>query len=453
MDERSAILPAARGAAPGRPGAFATAPVRRGPTAAAVPATRGELATLWVDGPHAVFNVALLCRFDAGPFAGSDGGVDTEKVRADVARRAAEVRLLRRRLTSGRRPAWIESRLRPADHVHCAELPGAADLLAWCARRIVEPLPTGLPLWRIDVIGLPDREFALLLVAHHVLADGRRGAETLRALLDPPPDEDQRPVARRPTAPPGHASRWERLREAAADLHARAPITSLSRPVGDRRRLAEVHADLSDLHAAAAAFGATVNDVLLAAATAGLRELLLGRGELEPGLTLRASVPMSSGGAGQPEGMLLVDMPVGDADPLHRLALITADTSAQKRRVRSGGGNVFDVLRLPTPLAHAAVRGLRHIAARGINLFVTDIPGPAEPMFLSGARMLSAVPVAPLTANVPLGVAALSYAGGLHIGVNADDAVTDLGVLTDAMDREFAILTAACSGQTSDTVR
>jgi hypothetical protein len=409
-----------------------------------VPATHGELATLWVEQAGAVFNVALLCRFDSGPFTRSDGGVDTDTVRAEIARRAAGVPALCRRLTREHRPVWIECPIRPADHVSCVDLPENTDLLDWCAGRIVEPLDPARPLWHVDVLQLPEQEFALLLVAHHVLADGRRGAAVLRSLLDPTPGESQA-VAPRPAtaASPGHTGRWAQIRQAAADLRARAPVTSLSRPVGDGRRLAVVRADLADLRAVTGTFGATINDVLLAAVTAGLRQLLAGRGELEPGLVLRASVPMSSGGPGQPEGMLLLGLPVGEADPLHRLARIAAASGERKRRLRSGGGNVFDVLRLPTPVARAAVRGLRRIAGRGINLFVTDIPGPTEQLSLGGARLISAVPVAPLTANVPLGVAALSCAGSLHVGINAAAEVTDLDVLADAMDREFGILTTA----------
>jgi len=146
-------------------------------------------------------------------------------------------------------------------------------------------------------------------------------------------------------------------------------------------------------------------------------------------------------------GRIALDPEELQVHPLRRLAMITSTTTYLKRRLRSGGGNVFDVLRLPTPLARAAVRWMRHIAARGINLFITNVPGPTEPLFLAGARLLSAVPVAPLTANVPLGIAALSYAGTLQIGVNADASVTDLAVLRDAMATEFATLaTSARSG-------
>jgi hypothetical protein len=37
-------------------------------------------------------------------------------------------------------------------------------------------------------------------------------------------------------------------------------------------------------------------------------------------------------------------------------------------------------------------------------------------------------------------VAALSCAGGLHVGIVAGGSVSDLGVLADAMDEEFARL-------------
>jgi diacylglycerol O-acyltransferase len=414
------------------------------PPPAAIPATPAELATLWVDDPHAAFNVALLCRFEAGPFRLPDGGLDAAAVRAEVARRARRVPVLRRRLTDDRRPVWIEdAAFRPEHHVECTELPAGHDLLDWCAHRIMEPLDRRAPLWRADVVPLPPGEFALLLVAHHVLADGRTGAALLRALSDPTTRPPGPPAHRatRPSLPASsRRSRWQQIGDALGDLRRRAPVTSLSGPVGPARRITVVSVDLADVQAAEATLCATVNDVLLAAVTAGLRELLSSRGERVDDLRPRASVPMSSGATGQPEGMLLVDLPVDEPDSIRRLAAITATTSTLKSRMRSGGGNVFDVLRLPTPLARAAVRGMRRIAGRAINLFVTNVPGPADPLRLGGARLLAAVPVAPLTGWVPLGIAALSYAGRLHVGINADAAITDLNVLTEAMDREFAVL-------------
>src|SRR4051794_21931029 len=141
--------------------------------------------------------------------------------------------------------------------------------------------------------------------------------------------------------------------------------------------------------------------------------------------------------------MLLVGLPVGDPDPLSRLATIHESTQRLKTRLGAGGGDVLDVLRLPTPAARMAVRWMRRIAGRGINLFVTNVPGPATPLWLAGARLLEAVPVAPLLRGVPLGIAALSYAGTLHVSIDADAAVNDLDVLTGGIERSCAVLLGA----------
>jgi len=111
-----------------------------------------------------------------------------------------------------------------------------------------------------------------------------------------------------------------------------------------------------------------------------------------------------------------------------------------KARIRGGGGDVTEVLHLPGPLAQLAVRWMRRAAHKHINLFVTNVPGPPEPLWLAGARLLDAVPVAPLTADVPIGVAALSYANTLAVSVNADSAITDVDVLVRGIERGFVDL-------------
>jgi diacylglycerol O-acyltransferase / wax synthase len=118
-------------------------------------------------------------------------------------------------------------------------------------------------------------------------------------------------------------------------------------------------------------------------------------------------------------------------------------TTPKKRRLAAGGGDVPDVLALPTPVARAAVRWMRSAAGRRINLFVTNVPGPAQHLWLAGARLKEAVPVAPLVRGVPLGIAALSYAGTLHVSVNADAGVEDADALADAIGRALDGLVVA----------
>ena len=86
------------------------------------------------------------------------------------------------------------------------------------------------------------------------------------------------------------------------------------------------------------------------------------------------------------------------------------------------------------------MRVLRRIARTRITLFVTDVPGPRGTLCLGGARLVRAVPVAPLVQGVPLGIAALSYAGRLEVAVNADAAVGDLDGFVAGMRAEFTAL-------------
>jgi hypothetical protein len=169
------------------------------------------------------------------------------------------------------------------------------------------------------------------------------------------------------------------------------------------------------------------------------------RGDAVDGLVMRASVPVGARSAGQPDGMLLVDLPVGEGDPLRRLADIHQATAVLKARLRAGGGDVLDVLQRPLPAARLAVRWMRRIAGGRPNLFVTNVPGPDQPLWLAGARLLEAVPVAPLAHGVPLGVAALSYTGTLCVGINADAAIDDIDVLAAGVQRSSAALVEVAS--------
>jgi diacylglycerol O-acyltransferase / wax synthase len=69
---------------------------------------------------------------------------------------------------------------------------------------------------------------------------------------------------------------------------------------------------------------------------------------------------------------------------------------------------------------------------------VTNVPGPAFPVYVSGCRMTACYPLVPLFANQALGVALFSYDGRLYWGFNADwDAVPDLHDLVGSVESEL----------------
>jgi diacylglycerol O-acyltransferase / wax synthase len=74
---------------------------------------------------------------------------------------------------------------------------------------------------------------------------------------------------------------------------------------------------------------------------------------------------------------------------------------------------------------------------------ITNIPGPQVPLYCLGARMLEVYPVVPLSRNLTLNVAILSYCGQLHFGLIGDgDAGRDLEVVAGGIEDAFAQLGA-----------
>jgi WS/DGAT/MGAT family acyltransferase len=443
-----------------------------------------ELVNAWVADRFTPFQIALLGVFDAAPFLLSDGVLDEARIRREIVARAWRVEALRRRVVWTRfgegMPVWAaDPSFDPDRHVEGATLPAGADLVAWAADRIVRPLPLDRPLWRAEVVGgLPGERFALIIVVHHVVADGITGVALAGSLLDPAPDAAPAPAAPHPAPSlpthrdiyrdrlrglavalgrirprrPAHRSTGHgfrairtRLQEVATLLGTRTSETSLPRTVGSTRRLAVVRWPLEELRGSGHALGVTVNDLLLAAVTGGLRELLQARGDDVERLALRTSVPAATRAGRQASGILLVDLPVRESDPLRRLELVHRATAEQKRSLSAGAPDITDVLHLPLPLARMGMRWLRWFGGTRVNLFVTDVPGPSEPLWLAGARLLEVVPVAPLVQHVGLCVAALSYAGELAVAVHADGSVTDLERLAEGLAADFAAFRVAAA--------
>ena len=76
-----------------------------------------------------------------------------------------------------------------------------------------------------------------------------------------------------------------------------------------------------------------------------------------------------------------------------------------------------------------------------VNLVVTNVRGSDQPLSLLGARITEIVPIVPLGGNLSLGVAALSYAGKLVVGLHVDaDACNDVDVLAHGIESAFAQL-------------
>lgn len=412
------------------------------------------------------------------------GSVDIDAVRAAVAARLHQVPRLRSLLyvppaplLGG--PLWVDA---PAfdvrDHVRTLALepPGDEAQLLQAAEQIrSRRLDRSKPLWEIWVLsGMRNARTGLFVRMHHSLGDGIAGVATLATLLDTDPSPTTAaPEPWSPASPPTEAELLEDAREQRAAERGRnrsrlvhplrtargvaaawpavrelvfepaIPATSLERLVGPGRSLALVRGRIDAARAIAHENGAKVNDVLLAAIAAGLRALLMSRGEPVTGTVVRVFVPVSlrhgqyAGATGNDIGQMVVPIPVGLAGPVERLRHIAAQTAMRKARVRPSLGL------LPTH-GFAGRMMLKLIGRQHVNVTSADLPGPPVPLYLAGYRLLEVFPMLPLISNVTLGVGALSYAGQFNVMAVADrDAYPDLGVFAAAMRAELASLEAA----------
>jgi hypothetical protein len=294
------------------------------------------------------------------------------------------------------------------------------------------------------VTHLPGGHLALVLVLHHVLADGIGGLAVLAALADAPPPAPAPVAAPEPGARPGSPAPRPSLRSASRELGGArpraAPATSLNRPTGPRRAIVTATVDLAPLRAAAHASGATVNDLLLVATTGAAAQVLAGRGEFPSALVV--SVPVSArpgtgaGELGNQVGVMPVWVPLGEGRA-RRLAAVAAATSRQ----RGGQGRGTSAVLVGPAFRVLAAAGLLRAFVdrqRLVNLFLTNLRGPAEPLAIAGARVVDAVPLTGTQGNVGLAFAALSYAGRLTVTALLDpDVVPERRVLRQALQHEL----------------
>ena len=371
-------------------------------------------------------------------------------------------RLIRAPIGCGR-PVWVDcSGFDFAEHytvIHFADPITEESALAHAAEQLTTRLPRDRPLWAATLlVGGRDGQGALVLVFHHVMADGIASLSVLGHLADGarswPASDFPRPAPSRVRlAGDAAASRVRSLRqlrpavhrltggvtELRAALRGRAAPGSLNRPTGTRRRLRTVRSDLPLIIRLAHQHGATVNDVILTAITGAMHQLLTDRGEHMPAFVV--SMPVSSrpqavhGELGNHSGAVPVHLPATGAFSA-RLRSTAGITRAAKRHSRGASTAVLSPLfRL---MAKVGIYQRFINRQRLVHTFVSDLTGPHAALTLLGHPITSIIPLAVATGNVTVAFTALSYAGTLVIAISADpDTCPDLDRLQQELERQL----------------
>ena len=282
----------------------------------------------------------------------------------------------------------------------------------------------------------------MVLVMHHVLADGLGGLAALGALADPgtmAPDRDY------PLPPP---SRRELAVDAARERIAAVAVaprnfrralsglrelglarerphlvehTSLHGRTSERRRLTTIVLPLADIISLAHRFGGTVNDVMLAGVSGALLSAMRARDEHPSRLVI--SVPVSGRGAasadrlGNDTGVRPIAVPAIDDDHA-RLIRIVALRRAQAEAPRaSSAGPLGVAFRL---LSRFGLFRIFVDHQRLVHTFETNLRGPSVAMSFGGHRIRAMTPMVVNPGNVGISFVVLSYAGVLGVTLVAD---------------------------------
>ena len=224
-----------------------------------------------------------------------------------------------------------------------------------------------------------------------------------------------------------------------------APRTSLNAPLTPNRSVAFGSAPLEQLREVRHRFDVTINDVMLAACTAGLRRYLDIHGGL-PDRPLVCSVPVSTHDASDSDSAnqvaaMFVHLPVHLDDPLEQLRAIHQGGEDAKEVQHSVGPDIIgdmiemipgSLFQMATDLYSSAQLADRMAPVH--NLIVSNVMGPPMQLYFAGARVSAIYPLGPLMEGSGLNISVVSNNGEMNIGLIAcPELVTDVEDLLDGI--------------------
>lgn len=455
-----------------------------------------DLEILATDSAWTPMHNATLEIFEPGPH-----GFDYSTLLDLIGDRISYVPRYRQRLqvVPGRlaNPVWVDDEAFDLSyHVRRSALPRPGtmeQLLELTARIVSRPLDRNRPLWEVYIIeGLAEGRVAVLAKSHQILVDGVETVDLGQVLLDDKPEgwsvgqDEWRPRGRPSPAALVAGALTESVRspstmlstvrsnlgalgrtgeaalnrfgELAGALSSRGsfPETPINGQLSQQRRVVTVSTDLADYGRIRQVHGTTVNDVVLATVTGGLRAWLMTRDEAMYGLRrLRAVVPMSviddeleATSLGTQVAGHEVYLPVGEPSPVVRLLQVSYSFHGHKETGRAVSARRLAGIAGFAPTTFHAL-GSRVAAAevrRGFHVSVTNVPGPQFPLYAAGARMLETYPVHPLLPGHALAFGVTSYNGKVFYGITADrDLVPDAEVLGQCLSEAFEELKDSAS--------
>lgn len=356
-------------------------------------------------------------------------------------------------------------------HVQRTALPGRGGAVSEkkALQRLVSqlastPLEHSRPLWQFHLVERYQGGSALVARIHHSYADGIALVQVLLSLTDTTRaparadrlaqawlKDDGADVARRVGAVERTMTLGRRVANKGIEMYrdptlatllakeggelAKELVNALGLPddppsllrgaLGTSKRVAWAEPlDLDEVKAVGRACNCTVNDVLMATAAGALRAYMRGRGDDVDGMTLRATVPVNlrrlehARKLGNHFGLVFLDLPVGEANPIARVARVAA--SMHKLKGSRQAAMAFGLL-AALGIAPSALQGVAlELFSRKATAVATNVPGPEQPLYMAGAPVGDMMFWVPQTGSIGVGVSILSYNGRVHFGLVVD---------------------------------
>jgi diacylglycerol O-acyltransferase len=133
-------------------------------------------------------------------------------------------------------------------------------------------------------------------------------------------------------------------------------------------------------------------------------------------------------------------------DPEERLVAVRQNVATVKRAHEAdAGAAVVELARYePFTAVALAVRLAAHLPQRSIVTVTTNVPGPKQPLYALGRRLVEIIPFVPIASTLRSGVAIFSYCGQLTVGITGDyDGAADVWTLARGIEDGLTELVAS----------
>jgi WS/DGAT/MGAT family acyltransferase len=396
-------------------------------------------------------------------------------------------------------PYWVEDNFFDIEHhMFHGRLPEPGDWRQFCihlSRHFSRPMDMNRPLWDMYVIegldrieGIPEGSYAIATRVHHAAIDGASAMHFFSAVSDKdrkgtpaiPLPSLKTELAKAPTtvkvleralvsniqAPVKMASTllrfspaiWDTIKKSLGSDNrggAGVPETRFNQAVSPHKVFDATVFSLQDLKKIKSKVeDATINDVVLAICSGALRRYLDHHGEL-PDDPLVAIAPVNARSSSRDAEMpgnnisaMSVALPTYVDEPLEWLQIVR-DTTRRTKAAKSGiSARLMTDLTKHVPAATLA--GVARLLAGGrftkklCNLFVSNVPGPQQTLYMNGAKMLHSYGLAPLADGMGLFIATPSYNGEMSFNIISDrEMLPDIDFFKECLEGAFNDLLGA----------